>query len=344
MKAWRVHRAGRPSYALQLDDIAKPEPGPGEVLVHTRGAALNFNEIDGCHGRYATINPPLPYTLGMEVLGIVDAAGPGADEWLGRRVMATAKGAFGGYAEWVVAPVDMVFDAPALLDDREAAAFFFPFHLAWLGVHERGRVQANEWVLVHAAAGGVGSAAVQLAAAAGARVIATAGGADKVASCREFGAEIAVDYRSEDFVAAVLEATGGNGVDLVFDGVGGETTVRSLQCMARNGRLMIIGFASAIEAEDEPTVTPRALCFGNVSIGGVLLSYRNDPSMTKQATGFNVVPRSVGDDIQHKLVSLLDAGKIRPIIGRTVDFSDLPAALDDMEDRKTIGRTVVLFS
>ncbi|MEO5842127.1 MAG: zinc-binding dehydrogenase [Acidimicrobiales bacterium] len=343
MKAWRVHRAGRPSYALRLDDIPKPQPGPGEVLVRPRAAALNFNEIDGCHCRYATINPPLPYTLGMEVVGVVDEAGPGAESWLGRRVMATAKGAFGGYAEWVVAPVDMVFDAPASLDDHEAAAFYFPFHLAWLGIHERGRVQPGEWVLIHAAAGGVGSAAVQLAAAAGARVIATAGGAGKMTSCLEFGAEVAVDYRKDDFVAAVLDATDGVGVDLVFDGVGGETTVRSLQCMARNGRLMIIGFASAIEAEDEPTVTPRALCFGNVSIGGVLLSYRIDSSQTKRATGFNVVPRSVGDEIQRSLEALLDAGKIRPIIGRTVGFADLPAALDDMEDRKTIGRTVVLL-
>ena len=343
MKAWRVHRAGRPSYALQLDDIDKPEPGPGEVLVRTHAAALNYNEIDGCHGRYATINPPLPYTLGMELVGVVDEAGPGQEHWLGRRVMASAKGAFGAYAEWVVASVDMVFDAPASLDDHEAAAFFFPFHLAWLGIHERGRLHPNEWVLVHAAAGGVGSAAVQLAAAAGGRVIATAGGAEKVARCLEFGAHVAIDYRTDDFVAKVLEATDGIGVDLVFDGVGGDTTVRSLQCMARNGRLMMIGFASAIAAEDEPTVTPRSLCFGNVSIGGVLLSYRTDPTIAKRAAGFNVVPRQVGDEIQRSLETLLAEGKIRPVIGRTVSFAEVPAALDDMEDRKTIGRTVVLF-
>jgi NADPH2:quinone reductase len=343
MKAWRVHRAGRPSDALELDDIPKPAPGPGEVLVRTRAAALNYNEVDGCRGRYATVNPPIPYTLGMEVVGVVDEAAPGQEHWLGRRVMATAKGAFGGYAEWVVAPVDMVFDAPPSLGDHEAAAFLFPFHLAWLGLHERGRLQPNEWVLVHAAAGGVGSAAVQLAAAAGARVIATAGGADKVARCREFGADVAIDYRNDDFVAAVLDATDGVGVDLVFDGVGGETTERSLRCMARNGRLMIIGFASAIEAEDERTVTPRALCFGNISIGGVLLSYRIDPMIAKRTVGFNVTPRSVGDEIQRSLEALLGAGRIRPIIGRTVSFDDLPAALDEMEDRKTIGRTVVLF-
>ena len=143
MKAWRVHRAGRPSYALRLDDIDRPEPAAGEVLVRTRAAALNFNEIDGCHCRYATINPPLPYTLGMEVLGIVDAAGPGAEHWLGRRVMATAKGAFGGYAEHVVAPAAMAFEMPVAMPEPEAAAIFMPFHLAWLALYERARLQAG---------------------------------------------------------------------------------------------------------------------------------------------------------------------------------------------------------
>jgi NADPH2:quinone reductase len=311
------------------------------VSVRVRSAALNFNEIDGCRGRYLTVNPPLPYTLGMEVVGVVDAAGAGAEHWLGRRVMATAKGAHGGYADHVVAPIDMLFEAPAALDDRQAAAFFFPFHLAWLGLHERGRLAAGEWVLVHAAAGGVGSAAVQLAVAAGARVIATAGGAGKLAHCRALGAHVAIDYTRDDFARAALDATGGTGVDLVFDGVGGETTLRSLRCMARNGRLMIIGFAGGIEAEEEPAVAPRALCFGNLSIGGVLLSYTSDPAAAKRHSGFNVVPRAVGEDIQRALEGLLAAGRIRPDIGRVVGFADLPAALDDMEDRKTIGRTVV---
>ena len=167
----------------------------------------NYNEVDGCRGRYLTVNPPLPYVLGMEVTGVVDAAGPGAEAWIGRRVVATAQGAYGGHAEAVIAPADMVFDAPPALDAGGAAAFLFPFHLAWLGLHERGGLQAGETVLVHAAAGGVGSAAVQLARAAGARVIATAGGPDKVAFVRDLGADVVVDYRADDFAAVVEEAT-----------------------------------------------------------------------------------------------------------------------------------------
>src|SRR5262249_53758240 len=147
------------------------------VKVRSRATVLNYNEVDGCRGRYLTVNPPVPYTLGMEVLGVVDAAGPGAEQWVARRVVATAQGAFGPRPGAGIAPADMAFDPPTSLDDGGAAAFFFPFLLAYLGLHERGSLRAGETVLVHAAAGGVGSAAVQLARAAGARALATAGGA-----------------------------------------------------------------------------------------------------------------------------------------------------------------------
>jgi NADPH2:quinone reductase len=336
-----VHRYGRPSDALELDEIPEPELGPGTVRVRVGATALNYNEVDGCRGRYLTVNPPIPYTLGMEVTGVVDAVAAGADDWLGRRVVATAQGAFGGHAESVIAPVDMVFDTPPMLDEANAAAFFFPFHLAYLGLHERGALQQDETVLIHAAAGGVGSAAVQLARAAGARVIATAGGAEKVDFVRGLGADVVVDYRADDFVNAVDGATDGVGVDVVFDGVGGDVGDRSLDCLARNGRYLIVGFASGIEAEEIATVTPRRLCFGNFSVNGVLLSYARDPLGIRRATGFNVTPRAVGDAVQARLVELLERGEIRPIVGREVDFMDLPAALDAMEDRSTMGRVVV---
>ena len=340
MRAWRVHRYGAPSEALSLDEVPVPVAGAGEVLVRTVATVLNYNEVDGCRGRYLTVNPPLPYTLGMEVLGEVEAAGPGAEAWLGRRVVATAAGAFGGHAEHVAAPADMVFDAPEGLDDPGAAAFFFPFHLAHLGLFERGRLQAGETVLIHAAAGGVGSAAVQLAAAAGARVIATAGGPDKAARCRELGADVAVDYRAADFVAEVDAVTSGRGVDLVFDGVG--LPEASLRCLAYGGRYRIIGFSSGIEAEEVPFVTPRTLCFGNFSVGGVLLAYTSDPAAARRATGFNLTPRWVGDRIHDRLTELLAKGDIRPVVGATVPFTALPRALDEMEQRRTVGRTVVL--
>jgi NADPH2:quinone reductase len=341
MRAWRVHRHGRPSETLRLDEIDVPEPGPGEVRVGTRAAALNYNEVDGCHGRYLTVNPPLPYTLGMEAMGVADAAGPGAEAWLGRRVIACAKGAFGAYAEHVICDAGMVFDAPSSLDDVHAAAFYFPFHLAWLGLHERGGLKAGETVLIHAGAGGVGSAAIQLAVAAGARVFATAGGPEKVAKCRELGAEVAIDYRSQDFMTVVLEATRGRGVDLVFDGVGGAVTEASLRCMAANGRLMVIGFASGIEAEDQPGVTPRVLCFGSVSLMGVMLAYTADPRGENPAPGIHITPRAVGERVQRSLEELLAAGKIRPFVGAVRRFEEVPAALDLMDQRQTMGRVVV---
>ena len=163
MKAWRVHRHGRPVHALRLDDIEALEPGPKQVRIAVATTVLNFNDIDGCHGRYRTVSPPLPYTAGMEVVGVVDRVGAGAEDWLGRRVMATPDGAFGGYAEQAIAGLDMLFEAPESLKDRDAAAFFFPFHLSYLALHERARLLPGETVLIHAAAGGIGSAALQLA-------------------------------------------------------------------------------------------------------------------------------------------------------------------------------------
>ncbi len=341
MAAWRVHRSGRPSVALQLDQIEIPAPQAGEVRVKVRAAALNFNEIDGCYGRYITINPPLPYTLGMEVMGTVDAAGPGAEAWLGRRVMASAKNAFGGYAQFVIADLGMVFDAPADLDDVSAAAVFYPFHLAWLGLHERGRLNAGETVLIHAGAGGVGSAAIQLAVAAGARVIATAGSAIKIETCLSLGASVAINYRNEDFVAAVMRATDGLGVNMVFDGVGGTVTQASLGCMAANGRLMVIGFAGGIEAEDTPNLTPRPFLFGSLSLMGVMLAYCDNPLWLNPAPGIHLTPKRVGDQVQRSLETLLAQKKIHPVVGKVVSFNALPAALEEMERRETIGRTIV---
>jgi NADPH2:quinone reductase len=270
----------------------------------------------------------------------VDATGEDAAHWLGRRVVAGTRGAFGGHAEEVIASTPMVFDAPGDLDDVEAAAFFFPFHLAYLGLHERGRLQSGENVLVHAAAGGVGSAAVQLSVAAGARVIATAGGAEKVAFCERLGADLAIDYREGGFVDAVLDATGDRGVDVCFDGVGGQVMLDSLRCLGRNGRHLVVGFAAGIAAEDEPLVTGRVLCFGNFSLVGVLLSYTDTPGRLR-SFGINATPRAVGDEVHSTLIGLLGEGRIRPVVGRTVGFAELPRALDDMEDRRTIGRVVV---
>ena len=339
MRAWQVTRYGRPSEALELATVPSPRPGPAELLVRTSASVCNYNEVDGCHGRYLTINPPLPYTLGMEFVGEVIAAGAGAESWIGRRVMGSGTGATGAHAEQVVGPMDMAFEAPAELADIEAAAFYYPFHLAHLGLHERGRLEEGETVLVHAAAGGVGSAAVQLAVAAGARVIATAGGAEKLDVARDLGADLAIDYRGGGFAAEVLDTTDGRGVDVCFDGVGGTVTTESLRCLARNGRHLVVGFAGGIEAEEIPLVAGRALCFGNISLLGVLLAYQGSPLPV--GSGFNPTPRTVGDAVHDHLIELLRAGQIRPMVSKTVPFEQLPQALEAMEDRTTIGRVVV---
>jgi len=340
IRAWRVHRYGEPTTALELDEVAEPTAGPGQVVVRTAATPLNYNEVDGCFGRYRTVNPPLPFTLGMEVVGDVVDAGAGAETWLGRRVVATASGAFGAHAGRVVADADMTFDAPTQLDDLAAAAFFFPFHVAHLALVERGQLQPGQSLLVHAGAGGVGSAAIQLGVALGARVLATAGSPEKLDWCRELGAALAIDYRAEDVAAAVLDATAGTGVDVVCDLIGGDTTVRTFPCVALGARYVLAGFSGGIEAEDQGIV-PRPVIFGNFDLCGVLLSYNSRPDLVKRASGFNVFSRADGERVHEHLVALLDAGRIRAVVGRTASWQDLPAELSRLARRATIGRTVL---
>jgi NADPH2:quinone reductase len=332
-------RYGPPEEALALEEMPSPEPGPGQVRIRVHKAPVNFNDVDACHGRYLTVRPPLPYALGMEAFGVVDAAGAGAEEWLGKRVIATTEAAQGAYSEEALAPAASVFEAPACLEDDEAAAVLFPFHVGYLALHERGRLRAGETLLVHAGAGGVGSAAVQLGVAAGARVFATAGSPDKAAFCRELGAELAIDYRSEDFATAVLDATGHRGVDVLLDLVGGDVTLPGFRCMAFGGRYLQAGFSGGIEAEDAG-LTPRPIVFGNFDYMGVLMAY-GDAAAVKRAAGINIAPREVGERIQARLESLFEAGRIRPVVGQRLPFEELPVALELLASRETTGRVVL---
>ncbi|MCR9096425.1 MAG: NADPH:quinone oxidoreductase family protein [bacterium] len=348
MRAWQVVRNGKPSEALELVEVPTPEPGPGEVLVEARASVCNYNEVDGCHGRYLTIDPPLPYTLGMECVGEVVAAGPGAESWIGKRVTTSGQGGIGAHAEAVIGTAGMTFEAPAGLDDAEAAAFFYPFHLAHLGLHERGRLRAGETVLVHAAAGGVGSAAVQLAKAAGARVLATVGSDAKFDFVKKLGADVVINYRDAAFDEVVLAETGGRGVDACFDGVGGDVMMRSLRCLVEGGRHLVVGFASGIEAEEVPTITGRMLCFGNFDLVGVILTYVDAPPggvpgefAPVPVPRFNPCSTETGRRIQGHLIELLEAGAIRPTIGARHAFESLPQALEEMEARTTIGRVII---
>src|ERR1700685_286951 len=197
MRAWLVHEFGAPTDVLRFGEVDAPQAGPGEVQIAVEAITINFNDIDGIRGRYRTVPIEPPYIPGMEVLGRVQSAGEGAEEFIGTRVCAIPTGAFGGYAEVAVAPVAMTFPMPDSMDAATAAAVYMPFHVAYLALYERAHVSADDTVLVHAAAGGAGSAAVQLARARGARVIATAGSPQKLEFVRELGAAFAIDYRND---------------------------------------------------------------------------------------------------------------------------------------------------
>jgi NADPH2:quinone reductase len=288
------------------------------------------------------MRPPLPYAPGMETMGVVEATGPGAEALLGRRVVSTTKMAIGGYAEYVIGSAAAAFDVPESIGLPDAACIFFPFHLAWMGLFDRADLQPGESVLIHAAAGGSGSAAIQLAKHRGAKVFATVGSDAKKQLCLDLGADVVINYTTEDFAAVVLAETANRGVDVVFDNVGEAVWLPSLKCIAYNGRYLMMGFASDKRFVDEKFVVPRQLSMANIRLCGVLLSYAPDaavPAM-KGAIGANFAPTSLGAQIQQGIVDLVAAGTVRPVVGKVVGFDEIPAALAAMIGRDTVGRVV----
>ncbi len=345
MRAWRTHEYGAPLDVLRLDEVPVPVPDAAEVRVHVHAIPLNLNDLERITGGNMMVRPELPYSPGMEVMGVVDACGAGAEEWLGARVVAMPRQAFGGYAEYAVCPAVSVFAMPDDIPLPDAAALYFPFHLAWLGLHERAELAAGEQVLVHAAAGGAGSAAVQLAVDAGATVFATASTDEKLAVCRDLGASVTINTTVDDVTARVLEETDGRGVDVVFDTLGGPTMTSSLGATAYNGRYVMIGAAADKVTADEPFIVPRQVMGANVRLCGVLLAYAVPEirTLVKQAMGFNFLPRELGERITAEVVERVRAGRVRAVVGTTVDFEAIPEAITAMAERRTIGRTVVLL-
>jgi NADPH:quinone reductase len=345
MRAWRTHEYGpRPTEVLRLDTVPRPEPEAAEVRVRVQAIPLNLNDLERINGGNMMVRPDLPYSPGMEVMGIVDAGGPGAEDWAGRRVVATTKGAHGGFAEYAICPTVSAFDMPDAIPLPDAAALYFPFHLAWLGLYDRADLRAGERVLIHAAAGGSGTAAIQLAKHRGATVFATAGTDEKVARCRELGADVTINYNRDDFAAVVLDATDKRGVEVVFDNVGEAVFEQSLRCTAYNGRYLMMGFASNKEVADEPFVVPRRIALGNIKLCGVLLAYA-EPAMAelvKDAMGWNFASAELGARIATEIVDLVLAGAVKPVVGKVVGFGKLPAAMEAMANRETVGRVIAL--
>jgi NADPH2:quinone reductase len=343
MRALQVVRNGRPSEALEIRDVPLPEPGPGAVRIRVGAGSLNWGDIARCQGGVASVRPELPFTLGMDVCGVVEAAGAGAQEWIGRRAVAVTLAALGGLADAALAPLDSVFPAPESLDDAEATSFLLPFHTTRLALARRAHLRAGETLLVHAGASGLGSAAIQLGVATGARVLATAGGPEKVAWCRELGADVAIDHREQDFVDRVFEETGGRGADVICDLVGGSFTERSWNCIAREGRYLVVGFND--DPEGGLSARPlRPVAQANFSVVGVMAAYVSQLPLALRKLGLNPFPREVAETVHGDLLRLLAAGKIRPTLERRVSLEQAGAALEDHAARRTRGRTAVVLA
>lgn len=312
MRAWRIHEHGDPADVLRLEDAPEPVPGPGEVLVAVDAAALNYPDVLVCQGKYQD-RAPLPLTLGFEVAGRVVETG--------QRIAAMCVFPHGGLAEYTVLPAEAALPIPDDLPATSAAAMVVTYRSAHAALHRRAHLQPGETLLVHAGAGGVGSATIQLGKAAGARVIATAGGPDKVAVCRQLGADLVIDYLTEDFVAVVLDATSGRGADVIVDPVGGAVFDRSRKAVAFEGRLVVVGFAGGPPAQ---APTNHALV-KNYSIVGVHLGlYRHR------------APHVI-TEIHAELMRL----NLRPLVSEVLTMEQVPDGIKRIYCRGTVGKLVV---
>lgn len=324
MKAWQVTELGEPNQALAIAELPKPKPGPNEALIKVEAAALNFFDILQCQGKYQE-RPELPFTPGAEIAGTIEELGEGAQGEIGQRVLATPMLPSGGLSEWAIVKQEGIFPIPDELSYAEAAALFITYQTAYFALHRTANLKKGDVLLVHAASGGVGSAAIQLGKAAGAMVIATAGSEDKLAVCKELGADIVINYREEDFVPKVKEATGDKGANVIFDPVGGDTFDRSRKCIAFEGRILVIGFAGGRIA-DAPT---NHALIKNYSIVGVHFGLFR-----------NLMPEQVMK-AHHELMELYIEGAIKPLIYKEFEFEDVVDALEQLGSRKTYGKLVV---
>jgi NADPH:quinone reductase len=323
VRAWQVIRPGEPRAVLASNELdALGTPPPGLLRVRVEACGIGLPDLFMCRGAYA-LAPKLPFTPGQELAGVVLEAGAGARTRVGERVMAVS-GFFlgqGGFAEEAFALDDFCFPVPADMAMAEAAAFLIPYHTAWIGLLKRGALRAGETLLVTGGAGGTGSAAIQLGCAIGARVLATARGEERRSFCRSLGAALAFDPGA-GLADAVREATGGRGADVVYDTVGGETFEAATRCIAHEGRLLLVGFASGRWGRVEPAHVVRQ----GYSVVGVIPS------------GYD---REVKQRAQDELLAHRARGALRVPLDSLVPFERLPDALERLASGAVLGKLVL---
>jgi putative PIG3 family NAD(P)H quinone oxidoreductase len=316
-----------PPEVLKPVERPDPAPGPGEVRIRVAAAGVNRPDVMQRQGLY----PPPPGASdipGLEVAGTIEALGEGVTEWRsGDAVCALVAG--GGYATKCVAPAAQCLPVPARLDVIAAAAIPETYFTVWANVFDRGHLQAGETALFHGGSSGIGTTAIQLAAARGARVFATAGSPEKCRACQRLGAEKAIDYRTQDFVQIVRDLTGGHGVNLILDVVAGSYVNRNLAALAMDGRLIVIGF---MEGEPSATIDVRRILGRRLTITGSALRPR-----TVAEKG------AIADSLRREVWPLLEGGAVAPVIYRTFPFEEAAVAHRLMESSEHVGKIVLVM-
>jgi NADPH2:quinone reductase len=322
VRAWQVTTFGEPRDALQLADIDEPVPGPGELRVRVEAAAVGLPDVFLCRSTYA-YKPPVPFVPGQEVCGVVDAVGAGVEVPVGSRVMGVTSfvDGRGGFAESTIVPVGSAFRVPESMAAEQAAAFRIGYSTAWRALVRRGELAKNEDLLVLGASGGSGTAAIQLGAALGARVIAVASGADKQEYCARLGANVVLERRSPQLADEIRAATGGSGPAVVFDPVGGEVAQQALDAMAIGGRFLAVGFASGTWVQ-APT---HQLVIRNQSLVGVLAS--------------GLTPEE--NDADHEALLTLAADGVLDMAVTVAPFEQAPEAVQAVATSSVQGKMVI---
>lgn len=307
-----------------VETLPVPAPGPGEVVIAVKATALNRADLIQVQGNYPP-PPGAPQTLGLECAGVVAAVGDGVTRWkAGDEVCALVAG--GGYADYCLAPEGSCLPKPAGISWQEAGATAEAFFTVWTNVSDRARLAPGETLLVHGGASGIGTTAIQAYAARGHRVFTTAGGPDKVALCSKLGAARAIDYKSEDFVEIVRAETGGKGVDVILDMVGGEYVQRNVTALALEGRLVNIAYQTGSVA----SVNFIAVLLKRLTITASTLRARTADQKAQVAAG-----------VARDFWPLLEAGKIKPVIDSTFTLDDVAQAHARMVSGAHAGKIVL---
>ncbi len=321
MKAILCKKFGPPSQ-LELVDITSPKPGKKEVLIQIKSCSVNFPDTLVIQGLYQ-FKPPLPFSPGGDIAGIVKEIGEGVKHLkIGDHVFGVVP--YGGFAEEVVAPVSRVFPIPSSMDFKVASSFIMAYGTSYHALKDRAQLQAGESLLVLGASGGVGLAAVELGKLMGARVIAAASTEAKLALCKKYGADELINYTNEDLKKRTKELTGGQGVNVVYDPVGGDYCEAALRATAWEGRFLIVGFPAGIAK-----IPMNLPLLKGCDIVGVF--WGRFAQETPQKSLMNTM----------ELIKLYSEGKLKPHIDRTYSLEESPQALEDMMNRKVMGKVVI---